>query len=319
MTIPLSVDLFSLKVQTLDLWLLVAYAVPAILYWFEAKTDGFDEERVLDMYFLLSALSVVLVGVLNLVFGHSLGQRTLENFLSWVIFLILISILSAKRLNWSVYRVLDITSLAVLLGTFVYTLGLAFVFKSTQYLLICFLLVVTFQVTYSLRSRVASGGLFSILTVLLVLFSFTFFRTVTHLPFYVMFIIIGIVTTYFRHREHIMTKYLSPELITKLKAILLSKEKRLTTEEQELKTQDPYLQAGHETVEEYLDDAGDDILKEEYDHRIKLVRSLKVKVKKALAKINIGSYGICEVCKEPISQERLLAYPEATTCVKHAV
>ena len=38
-------------------------------------------------------------------------------------------------------------------------------------------------------------------------------------------------------------------------------------------------------------------------------------VKKALQKIEEGTYGICENCEKPIDKERLEANPAATTCV----
>ena len=37
--------------------------------------------------------------------------------------------------------------------------------------------------------------------------------------------------------------------------------------------------------------------------------------KKALSKIEKGTYGTCEECKEPIEQGRLRAYPAAELCV----
>jgi RNA polymerase-binding transcription factor DksA len=39
-------------------------------------------------------------------------------------------------------------------------------------------------------------------------------------------------------------------------------------------------------------------------------------VKVALAKIEGGTYGNCEICGEPIEKERLEANPSATTCVR---
>lgn len=38
-------------------------------------------------------------------------------------------------------------------------------------------------------------------------------------------------------------------------------------------------------------------------------------VKRALTRIQDGSYGICIRCGEPIAQERLLARPEAALCI----
>ncbi len=44
-----------------------------------------------------------------------------------------------------------------------------------------------------------------------------------------------------------------------------------------------------------------------------LVKDLK-NVEAALQKIADGTYGRCEICGKEISQERLLAFPEARTC-----
>ncbi len=41
-----------------------------------------------------------------------------------------------------------------------------------------------------------------------------------------------------------------------------------------------------------------------------------IQIKKALARIKIGQYGICEDCDEFINTKRLMVYPETTKCVK---
>lgn len=43
-----------------------------------------------------------------------------------------------------------------------------------------------------------------------------------------------------------------------------------------------------------------------------------VDVDRALAKVAEGSYGMCDVCGEPIGDERLEALPWAVLCVKDA-
>ncbi len=40
-----------------------------------------------------------------------------------------------------------------------------------------------------------------------------------------------------------------------------------------------------------------------------------IQTKKALTKIKIGTYGICEDCGKMIDTDRLVVYPEATLCV----
>ena len=41
-------------------------------------------------------------------------------------------------------------------------------------------------------------------------------------------------------------------------------------------------------------------------------------IEAALERVEAGTYGVCEVCGEPIAPGRLEARPTARTCVKHA-
>lgn len=43
-----------------------------------------------------------------------------------------------------------------------------------------------------------------------------------------------------------------------------------------------------------------------------------VSVRKALTRIKLGKYGICEECGQMIDTARLVAFPEATLCAKDA-
>lgn len=54
-----------------------------------------------------------------------------------------------------------------------------------------------------------------------------------------------------------------------------------------------------------------DAIREEIDRTI-------IQVRKALTRVKIGKYGICEVCGQTIDTERLLAYPETTLCANDA-
>jgi DnaK suppressor protein len=42
------------------------------------------------------------------------------------------------------------------------------------------------------------------------------------------------------------------------------------------------------------------------------------RVERALAKIDEGSYGVCDACAQPIARGRLAAAPESTLCVQCA-
>jgi DnaK suppressor protein len=47
------------------------------------------------------------------------------------------------------------------------------------------------------------------------------------------------------------------------------------------------------------------------------LESKLARVKRALARIDEGTYGVCEVCGADIDPRRLRAAPQSTTCVEH--
>lgn len=56
----------------------------------------------------------------------------------------------------------------------------------------------------------------------------------------------------------------------------------------------------------------------EREHELSLTnntRGLLLQTERALAKIDDGTYGVCEGCGQPIGKARLLAFPRATLCV----
>ena len=44
-------------------------------------------------------------------------------------------------------------------------------------------------------------------------------------------------------------------------------------------------------------------------------RDLVAQNERAIARIDAGTYGVCESCHQPIGKERLQAFPRATLCV----
>lgn len=61
-------------------------------------------------------------------------------------------------------------------------------------------------------------------------------------------------------------------------------------------------------AEEQYGHAMTSAVKKQLDRRI-------IQTKKALSKIKIGSYGMCEVCGNMIDTDRLVIYPEASKCI----
>jgi DnaK suppressor protein len=75
-----------------------------------------------------------------------------------------------------------------------------------------------------------------------------------------------------------------------------------------------------DTVAEAGDDEADASSKVfEREHELALThnsRELLEQTERALARIEAGTYGVCESCGEPIGKARLLAFPRATLCVE---
>ena len=72
-----------------------------------------------------------------------------------------------------------------------------------------------------------------------------------------------------------------------------------------------------------IDTADDEDIAEKiegFEENSAILKNLEIRynsIKKAIAKIDKGTYGICEVGGEPIEKDRLLANPAATTCKLH--
>ena len=56
----------------------------------------------------------------------------------------------------------------------------------------------------------------------------------------------------------------------------------------------------------------------ERDHELTVVnqeREMLAQIERALARIDDGTYGVCESCGEPIGKMRVMAFPRATLCM----
>lgn len=115
---------------------------------------------------------------------------------------------------------------------------------------------------------------------------------------------------------------MNKELINKLKENLESQKKSIEKELESFANQDPNLKYNWDTRypnrdEGDKDEEADEV--QEYDNKLSLEYNFELRLKavnNALEKIENGKYGICESCGKEIDEERLLACPEAKTCLK---
>jgi DnaK suppressor protein len=70
------------------------------------------------------------------------------------------------------------------------------------------------------------------------------------------------------------------------------------------------------TVDNHLADTATVTLDREIDYTLEENSEQVLKaIDRALAKIETGTFGICETCAQPIAEERLMAIPYATQCI----
>lgn len=107
------------------------------------------------------------------------------------------------------------------------------------------------------------------------------------------------------------------KLLDPIRDFLSREEKKLEKRKKILEKEDPF-----EDVRRLTDNAASDAdAAEQAGHeRITALKSgvdrKLIQVRKALSRIKIGKYGICEECGRMIDTDRLMIYPEATVCVK---
>lgn len=93
--------------------------------------------------------------------------------------------------------------------------------------------------------------------------------------------------------------------------------KKLEKRKKEIEKEDPFKDKARVTnnaspdtdAEEQFGHARTSAIREQIDKKI-------IQTRKALTRIKIGKYGICEDCGKMIDTDRLMIYPEATFCVK---
>lgn len=92
--------------------------------------------------------------------------------------------------------------------------------------------------------------------------------------------------------------------------------KRLDRQKKNLKAEDPFSNSARTQdnaaldteAEEQFGHATTSAIRNEIDKK-------RIQIRKALTRIKIGKYGICENCGKMIDTDRLMVFPEATRCV----
>jgi RNA polymerase-binding transcription factor DksA len=298
--------LHGVKIYTILPFLVIGFVIYSFCFWHFGKKEGFDEERLFDLIFLSL-----------LVFLFSLKIDFLIVIISSITLVFCLSL----YWKWSVFRILDIFALAIFAGFAVPVFGFVLMGGKFIQLLLIPALLISFLFFSKIRNtKVKSGYVFSILLLISAALGFAYTNGKKYLLFCGLFFIISLVNLYFREKRSMEKTNLPANIYNSLKNKLLVKRKMLKVEQKVLLQEDPYkdfdatADSSENTDEAILEDAK----KENTDIMTAAVNVMQLQVRKALAKMKLGKYGVCEVCGKPIDKARLEAYPAATTCMEHA-
>jgi len=106
-------------------------------------------------------------------------------------------------------------------------------------------------------------------------------------------------------------EHLTKEQIQEIKQILLEWKLQILNDAKE-NVGEPLSYEGGDEIDRADAEAGRFLTLRMLDKERKLLK----KIEYSLAKIEAGSYGICEMCEAPIPYERLKARPVANLCIK---
>ncbi len=108
------------------------------------------------------------------------------------------------------------------------------------------------------------------------------------------------------------TKVLGP-----VKGFLQGELKKLKKQAERVKKNDPFADTSRVNDNAAVDtDVAEQVGHSNAEAKGKFIKSRIVQIRKALTRIKIGKYGICEDCGKMIDTDRLMVFPETTVCVK---
>ncbi len=295
--------------------------------WYEGKKDGFDDEKLFDL-FLISFFSALIFGKIAFFLLYPTLVKDINdvaefifsakiNFAVSIVVFVYVAIALAKKWKWSPYRVLDIFALGLSFLASIVALGYVVYTQQPKYLFVFTLYILFYSVFSTLRNhKVKSGLTFSAFCAFTSIILYFIFGAAL-LPIYLLLITIGLVVILVRFKKN-MSNHLSADFIEKMKQKLLSKDKELAKEEADIKASDPYLtyEDRENDNAELVEDATEDMMHDTQQMSLGIVQKSRAQIAKALNKISGGTYGVSDVSGKPIPQERLEAFPEATTLVE---
>jgi len=112
-------------------------------------------------------------------------------------------------------------------------------------------------------------------------------------------------------KEKIPLRFLAP-----IKKFLENELVKLKHTKKNLKKADPFSDSSRTSENSLEEDVDEQIGHFDAEIKMKFLGRQIIQLRKALTRMKIGKYGVCEKCSKMIDTDRLAVNPEATTCVK---
>ena len=113
-----------------------------------------------------------------------------------------------------------------------------------------------------------------------------------------------------------MTQNIPARFLGPIRKFLELELKKLQKTKKSISKADPFKDAGRSTENSLEEDVDEQIGHFDAEVKEKFLNRQIVQLRKALTRIKIGKYGICENCGQIIDTDRLAARPETTLCMK---
>ncbi|MBP6989496.1 TraR/DksA C4-type zinc finger protein [Candidatus Shapirobacteria bacterium] len=108
-----------------------------------------------------------------------------------------------------------------------------------------------------------------------------------------------------------------PSRLTKSIGVFLEKRLvELKRSEKKMKANDPFMDPHRSSQNSLEEDVDEQIGHFDTEVKISFLKKQIIQIRKALSRLKIGKYGICERCGQMIDTDRLAVRPEATICMK---
>ncbi|MBU1089058.1 TraR/DksA C4-type zinc finger protein [Patescibacteria group bacterium] len=105
-------------------------------------------------------------------------------------------------------------------------------------------------------------------------------------------------------------------LLSPIKKFLEKEIEKLRKRKDEMEKDDPFRDESRTSNNSLEEDLDEQLGHFESEVKVKFLLKQMIQFRKALSRLRIGKYGICEGCAKMIDTDRLAIKPEATFCIK---